>query len=81
MLLEEIPVNQNVSETDRLQVVDPSEVVLAVLWILLEVVVEHISLLRELLRHRSQHLHEQGQMIIVLLVLLARSRVKEEVSG
>jgi hypothetical protein len=75
-------VDQQLLQVEGFEVVDASEVVLACPRVPGEVVVEHVSLHSEVLGAWSQHLHEQSQVVIVLLVLvLARPWVEQEVSG
>jgi len=75
-----IVIYQYFVEVHFLKVFDPSECKLSINWAFLEIVVKHIALHRELLRHWADHFHYSCEMIIVLLVFVARSWVEEEVS-
>ena len=80
-LLEQVPVHKDPLQTHALQVVNAPEVELAVLRVLHEVVVEHVALLSKAPGHGSEHFHEESQVVVVLLVLTARPRVKQEIAS
>ena len=76
--LEEVSVDEHALEVQAAQVVYSSEVVLAVLGVLHEVVLEHAALLGELLGHGTEDLHEEGEVVVVLLMVLTWPRIEEE---
>ena len=60
---------------------NPSEVFFAWLRVFHEVMLIHATLRCKLLRHRTKHFHKESEVIVIFLMVISRSWIKQEVSG
>mgnify|MGYP006169768107 CR=1 FL=1 len=79
--LEKVSVDQDFFQIYWFEVMNSAEVVLSSLGIFHIVMIKHISLDSKLFRHGSEHFHEESQMIIIFLMVVARPWIEQEISG